>query len=186
MDQWLCLFSFGLCKGAGSHVVCGKCSCSSSLSYSAGSVSSSFSAEPTALVHGLELCHSHLKSCHFQSALFVTDSQLALTLLSSAPAFLQPKSFCDIWDLSDSFSSRVDLSFQWIPGHAGLSENERADSLVKTGATLSCLPAHWHRALQRLDTLATLCGNKFFSQLPSLPDSFSFLRGTGPFPSYPL
>jgi len=64
--------------------------------------------------------------CHFQSA---------LALLSTAPAFLQPKSW-DTWNLSDSLSSRVALSFQWIPGHAGLPGNEVADSLAKTGATL--------------------------------------------------
>jgi len=68
--------------GAGIHAVCGRCSSSSSLSYSAGPVTSSFSAESFALVHGLEWCHSHLKSCHFQSARFLTDSQSALTLLS--------------------------------------------------------------------------------------------------------
>jgi len=58
-------------------------------------------------------------------------------LLSSAPAFLQPKFFWDIWDLSNSLSFRVAVSFQWVPGHAGLPGNEWADSLAKTGATLS-------------------------------------------------
>jgi len=75
-------------EGAGIHSVCGRCSSSSSPSYSAGPVSSSFSAESSALGHGLEWCHSHVKSCHFQSALFLTDSQSAFTLLSSAPGFL--------------------------------------------------------------------------------------------------
>jgi len=113
-----------------------RCSSSSSLSYLAGLVSSSFPAESSALVHGLEWCHFHLKSCHFWSALFLMDSHSATTLLSSAPAFLQPKSFWNIWDLSDSLSFRVALSFQWIPGYAGFPGNERADSLAKTGATL--------------------------------------------------
>jgi len=54
------------------------CSSSSSLSYSAGPISSSFSAESLAMLHGLEWCHSHLKTCHFQSALI---------LLSTAPVF---------------------------------------------------------------------------------------------------
>jgi len=103
--------------GAGIHAACGRCSSSSSLSYSAGPVSSIFSAESSALVHGLEWCHSHLKSCHFQSALFLTDSQSDLTLLSTAPAFLQPKFFWDIWDLSDSScSSKLPVGLQscWI------------------------------------------------------------------------
>jgi len=74
--------------GAGINAVCERSSSFSSLSYSAGPVFSSFSAESSALVHDLEWCHSHLKSCNFQSALFLTDSHSALTLLSSAPAFL--------------------------------------------------------------------------------------------------
>jgi len=78
------------------------------------------------------LCHSHLTSCHFQSTLFLTDSQSTLNLLSTAPAFLEPKSFSDICDLSNSC---VALSFQWVPGHTGLSGNEWADSLAKTRAT---------------------------------------------------
>jgi len=69
-------------------------------------------AESLALIHGLEWCHSHLKTSHFQSALFLTDYQLDLALLSTAPAFLQPKSFWDIWDLFDPLSSRVALNFQ--------------------------------------------------------------------------
>jgi len=126
-----------LCAGgAGIHAVCRKCSSSSSLSYSAGPVSSSFSAESSALIHDLEWYHFHLKSCHFQSAFFLTDSQSALTLFSSTPAFLQPKSFWDVWNFFNSLSSRVALSFQWVPGHAGLPGNERADSLAKTGVTL--------------------------------------------------
>jgi len=101
--------------GAGVQAACRICSSSSSsLSYSAGSDSSSFSVEFLAL----EWCHSHLKACHFQSALFLIDSQLAFALLSTAPAFIQSKSFWDIWDLSDSLSSRVVLSFQWVPSYA--------------------------------------------------------------------
>jgi len=67
---------------------------------------------------------------------FPNGLPIALTLLSTVPAFLQPRSFWDIWDLSDSLSSRVALSFQWISGYAKLPGNELADSLAKTRATL--------------------------------------------------
>jgi len=96
--------------GADVQAACRRCLSSSSLSYSAGPVSSSFLAESLALVHDLEWCHSHLKTCHFQSSLFVTDSQSALVLLSMAPAFIQPKSFRDTWNFSDSLFSRVTSS----------------------------------------------------------------------------
>jgi len=55
--------------GAGIHAVCGRCSSSSSLSYSADPVSSNFSAESSALVHGLEWCHSHLSIGPFPNGL---------------------------------------------------------------------------------------------------------------------
>jgi len=110
------------------------------------------------------------------SNLFLTDSQSALTRLSSAPALLQPKSFWDIWDLSDSRSSRVVLSFQWVPGHAGRPGNKQADSLAKTGAILSvthvpCPLAltitkirHTHYSLWRQN----LSHNSLFDQIPSV------------------
>jgi len=66
------------------------------------------------MVHGLEWCHSHLETCYFQSALFITDSKSALAVFSTATAFLQPKSFMDIWDPSDSLSSRVAPTFHYI------------------------------------------------------------------------
>jgi len=84
------------------NAACRRCLSSSSLFYLSGLISFSFSDESIALIHCLEWCHYHLKTCHFQSTLFLTDSQLALAFLSTDPAFLQPKSFWDNWDLSDS------------------------------------------------------------------------------------
>jgi len=89
-----------------------------SLSYSTGPISSSFSAKSLAMAHDLEWCHFHLATYNFQSAHFLTDSQSALTLLSTAQAFLQPKSFWDIWALSDSLrSSQLPVGLQscWTP-----------------------------------------------------------------------
>jgi len=48
-----------------------------------------------------------------------------------APAFLQPKSFWDNWALSDTLSSHVALSFQWVLEHSGLCGNELTGLLSK-------------------------------------------------------
>ena len=82
-------------------------------------------------------------TCKFQSVLFLTDSQSALSVLFSAPSFLSsvpsyllPESFWYIWSLASSLSNNTSLSFQWVPGHAGFFTMEKADLLAKTGASL--------------------------------------------------
>ena len=74
--------------------------------------------------------------CKSQSVLFLTDSQSALSILSSAPSYLLPESLWNVWSLASSLSNNITLSFQWVPGHAGLSRNEKADLLAKAGASL--------------------------------------------------
>ena len=118
----------------GAGVVCSKCNTSNSLSFSAGPIASSFTAETFALKQGLAWCTSHLMTCKFQSVLFLTDSQSAFCILSLAPSYLLPESLWYVWSLASSFSKNTSLSFQWVPGHAGLSRNEKADLLAKTGA----------------------------------------------------
>ena len=122
--------------GAGVYVTCSKCNTSNSLSFSSGLIASSFTAETFALKQGLAWCACHLMTCKFQSVLFLTDSQSALSILSSAPSYLLPESLWNVWSLASSLSNNTTLSFQWVPGHAGLLRNEKADLLAKTGASL--------------------------------------------------
>ena len=75
-------------------------------------------------------------TCKFQSVLFLTNSQSALSIVSSAPSYLLPESLCNVWSLASSLSNNTILSFQWVPGHAGLPGNEKADLLAKAGASL--------------------------------------------------
>ena len=77
-----------------------------------------------------------MTTCKFQSFLFLTDSQSALSILSSAPSYLLPESLWNVWSLASSLSNNITLSFQWVPGHAGLPGNEKADLLAKAGASL--------------------------------------------------
>ena len=118
------------------YVTCSKCNTSYSLSFSSGPIASSFTAETFALKQGLDWCTSHLVICKFQSVLFLTDSQSAFSILSSAPSYLLPESLWNVWSLASSLSNNTTLSFQWVPGHAGLPGNEKADLLAKTGASL--------------------------------------------------
>ena len=122
--------------GAGAYVTCSKCNTSNSLSFSTGPIASSFTAETFALKQGLVWCTSRLMICKFQSVLFLTDSQSALSILSSAPSYLLPESLWNVWSLASSLSNNTILSFQWVPGHASLPGNQKADLLAKAGASL--------------------------------------------------
>ena len=74
--------------------------------------------------------------CKFQSVLFLTDSQSALSILFLAPSYFLPESLWNVWSLASSLSNNTTLSLQWVPGHAGFPGNEKADLLAKTGASL--------------------------------------------------
>ena len=122
--------------GAGVHATCSRCSASHSLSFSSGPVASSFTAETFALRQGLAWCAGHLVTCGFQAVLFLSDSRSAHSILSSAPSYLLPESLWNVWSLASSLSNNTTLSFQWVPGHAGLPGGEKADLLAGTGASL--------------------------------------------------
>ena len=123
-------------NGAGVYATCSKRNTSNSLSSSIGPIASSFTAETFALKQGLVWCASHLMIRKFQSVLFLTDSQSALPIFSSAPSYLLPESLWNVWSLTSSLSNNTTLSFQWVYSHAGLLGNEKADLLAKTGASL--------------------------------------------------
>ena len=122
--------------GAGVYVTCSKCNTSYFLSFSTGPIASIFTTETFALKQGLVWFTSHLMTCKVQSVLFLTDSQLALSILLSAPSYLLPESLWNVWSLASYLSNNNTLSFQWVPGHTGLPGNENADLLAKTGASL--------------------------------------------------
>ena len=99
--------------GAGVYVTCSKCNTSNSLSFSIGPIASRFTAEIFAFKQGLDWCTCHLMTCKFQSILFLTDSQSALSILSSALSYLLPESLWNVWSLASSLSNNTTLCFQW-------------------------------------------------------------------------
>jgi len=151
--------------GAGVHAACRRCFSSSSLSCSADPVISSFSVESLALVYGLEWCHHHLKTCTFNRPFSKPTPNRSLP-------FFQPKSFGDIWNLSDSLSFRVALRFQWVLGHLVLPCKELKTRSPKPEQHSPSPSKDKAYPLYDLET-------KSFSQFTLLPDSFGFLGGTG-------
>ena len=121
---------------AGVYVTCSKCNTSYFLSFSIGPIASSFTAETFDLKQGLDWYTSHFMTCKFQSVLFLTDSQSALSILSSSLFYLQPESLWNVWSLASSLSNNTTLCFQWVSGHASLPGNENAGLLAKAGASL--------------------------------------------------
>ena len=122
--------------GAGIHIKCSKCVTATSLSFSTGLWSTSYSAETIAILHALEWCISHSKACNFDSITFFSDSLSVLSTLSTPLPYLTPKSLSDTQSLLNSLSKTKVVHLQWIPGHSSLPGNNLADSLVKIGASL--------------------------------------------------
>ena len=80
-------FSFGK-GGSGVLANCSLCGTEATLSFLAGPVCSSFSAEACAILHALCWSRQHQQVCHFSSLLPLSDSRSVLATLSSPPSFL--------------------------------------------------------------------------------------------------
>ena len=90
------------------------------LSFSAGPVCPSFSAEACDILHALCWSRQHQQVCHFSSLLLLSDSRSVLSsifpLISNSVADLSSLSSCSI-------------RLQWVPGHWFLPGNDAADGL---------------------------------------------------------
>ena len=131
-------FPFG--KG-GSGVLANCCLCGTelTLSFSAGPVCSSFTAEACAIPHALCWSRQHQQVCHFFSLLLLSDSHSVLAIMSSPPSFLLSQTLWQIWQELSSLSS-CSIRLQWVPGHSFLPGNDTANKLARREALLVSSP----------------------------------------------
>ena len=145
------------------------------LSFSAGPVCSSFSAEACAILHALCWSRQHQQVCHFSSLLLLFDSRSVLATLSSPSSFFLSQTLWQIWqELSFFFSYSIRL--QWVPGHSFLPGNDTADELARRGALLapSAIPCGLSSLISRIhsrlisDWRHTVSSKYFDTQVPSI------------------
>ena len=167
-------FPFGK-GGSGVLTNCSLCGTEASLSFSAGPVCSSFSAEACAILHALCWSRQHHKVCHFSSLLLLSDSRSVLATLSSPRSFLLSQTLWQIWQELSFFSS-CSIRLQWVPGHSFLPGNDAADKLVRRGAllSLSAIPCSLSPLISRIqsclfsDWRRTVSSKCFDPQVPSI------------------
>ena len=150
------------------------CGTEATLSFLAGPVCLSFSAEACAILHALCWSRQHQQVCHF-SSLLLSDSHSVFKTLSSPPSFLLSQTLWQIWQelFSLSFCS---IRLQWVPGHSFLPGNDAADELTRRDVLLatSAIPCSHSSLTSRIhsrlisDWRRTGSSKFFDTQVPSI------------------
>ena len=154
------------------------CGTEATLSFSAGPVCSSFSAEDCAILHALGWSRQHQQVYHFSSLLLLSGYRSVLTTLSFPPSFLLSQTLWQIWQELSSLSS-CSIRLQRVPGHSFLPGNDAADKLARRAPLLtpSAIPCS-------LSLLLSLVSTFVFSRIGGVLSHRSIL--THRFPRFPL
>ena len=156
-------FPFGK-SGSGVLAKCSLCGTEATLSFSAGPVCFSFSAEACAILHALCWSRQHQQVYHF---FLLSDSRSVLS--SMFP--LISNSVADLQELSSLSSCSIKL--QWVPGHSFFPGNNTADELARRGALLapSAIPCGLFPRIHSCpfsDWRRTVSSKFFNTQVPSI------------------
>ena len=168
-------FPFGK-GGSGVLASCSLCGTEATLSFSAGPVCSSFSAEACAILHALCWSRHYQQVCHFSSLILLFDSRSVLASLSSPLSFLLSQTLWQIWQELSSLSSCF-ISLQWVPEHSLPPGNDAADELARWEVLLapSTIPCSLSPLISRIhsrlfsDWRRTVSLKFFDTQVPRFP-----------------
>ena len=166
-------FPFGK-GGCGVLTNCCLCGTEATLSFWAGPVCSSFSAEACAILHALCWSRQHQQVCHFSSLFLLSDSRSVLATLSSPLSFLLSETLWQMWQELSSLSCSIRL--QWVPGHSFLPGIDAAYELARLGALLApfTIPCSFSPLTFRIhsrlisDWRRTVSSKFFDTQVPSI------------------